>query len=113
MVKLPKSDELNITTVEEAAHVIKLLLLKIQEIEHHEPIRDQGLVEEIIHLRQETREGFDSLGNRFISLENKVDQNTLAIRSLEKMTEANTNAIQAGFSNIGALLQEISNKLDG
>jgi chromosome segregation ATPase len=49
----------------------------------------------------------DKLGNvenKFEDLESKVDANTLAIQSLEKVT-------QGGFDNIGKLLQEISNKL--
>ena len=49
----------------------------------------------------------DKLGNvenKFEDLESKVDANTLAVQSLEKVT-------QGGFDNIGKLLQEISNKL--
>ena len=104
-VNLPKPDELNINSLEESVEIIRLLLLKIKEIEEWEPIRDRGLVEEIIHLRQETREGFTAVDKRFEKLEDKVDENTLAVKSLQ-------TAMKGGFDNVGTILQEISNKLD-
>ena len=50
---LPKSDELKISSLEEATDILKLVLQKIEEIEEREPIRDTGLVEEILHLRKD------------------------------------------------------------
>ena len=104
-VNLPKPDELNINSLEESVEIIRLLLLKIKEIEEWESNRDRGLVEEIIHLRQETREGFSAVDKRFEKLEDKVDENTLAVKSLQTV-------MKGGFDNVGTILQEISNKLD-
>ncbi len=67
-------------------------------MEKREPVLDQGLVEEIIHLRTE-------MNARFIELEGKTDENTLAIKSLETV-------MKGGFENVSKILQEISNKLD-
>ncbi len=112
MHELPKIENLKISSLEEATEIIKLLILKIRNIEDREPIRDQGLVEEIMHLRTE-------VNTRFIELEGKVDENTLAIKSLESkfdqmhetMKDQSTQ-MKGGFDNIGKILQEISNKLD-
>ncbi len=137
MHELPKTENLKISTLEEAADIIKLLILKINEMEDREPIRDQGLVEEIIHLRTEMNAGFVGLrtemNTRFVELEGKVDENTLAIKSLggkfdqmhETMKSMETemkgmgdqmkgmgDQMKGGFDNVGKILQEISNKLD-
>ena len=90
-VNLPKPDELNINSLEESVEIIRLLLLKIKEIEEWAN-RDRGLVEEIIHLRQETRVGFSAVDKRFEKLEDKVDENTLAVKSLQTV-------MKGGFDN--------------
>ncbi len=68
-----------------------------------------GLVEEIIHLRKETHHGFQDLrkeiSHRFENMEDKLDENTLAVQALETI-------MKGGFDNVGKVLQEISNKLD-
>ncbi|MBF0289742.1 MAG: hypothetical protein HQM14_18165 [SAR324 cluster bacterium] len=112
MHKLPNTENLKISSLEDASSIIKLLILKVNEMEKREPIRDQGLVEEIIHLRTE-------MNTRFIDLEGKVDENTLAVKSLEikfdqmhETMKGQGEQMKGGFDNIGKILQEISNKLD-
>ncbi len=123
MIVLQKVESLD--SLEDTKTQINLLIDKFNEIEERETVRDVGMFEEISHFRRESREGlqrlerkFDGLEsklgnvesklgnveNKFEDLESKVDANTLAIQSLEKVT-------QGGFDNIGKLLQEISNKL--
>ena len=123
MIVLQKVESLD--SLEDTKTQINLLIDKFNEIEERETVRDVGMFEEISHFRRESREGlqrlerkFDglesklgnvesklgNLENKFEDLESKVDANTLAIQSLEKVT-------QGGFDNIGKLLQEISNKL--
>ena len=116
---LPKADDIKIASLQEANEIIKLLILKIEEMEERETIRDTGLVEEIIHLRKETKDGFDRLENKFESLENKfesledrIDKNTLAVKSLEIRFDSLESTVKGGFENVGQILQEISNKLD-
>ena len=123
MIVLKKVESLD--SFDDAKTQLNLLIDKFNEIEERETVRDVGMFEEISHFRRESREGlqrlerkFDglesklgnvesklgNLENKFEDLESKVDANTLAIQSLEKVT-------QGGFDNIGKLLQEISKKL--
>ena len=123
MIVLKKVESLD--SLEDTKTQINLLIDKFNEIEERKSVRDVGMFEEISHFRRESREGlqrlerkFDGLEsklgnvesklgnveNKFEDLESKVDANTLAVQSLEKVT-------QGGFDNIGKLLQEISNKL--
>jgi predicted nuclease with TOPRIM domain len=123
MIVLQKVESLD--SLEDTKTQLNLLIDKFNEIEERETVRDVGMFEEISHFRRESREGlqrlerkFDglesklgnvesklgNLENKFEDLESKVDANTLAIQSLEKVT-------QGGFDNIGKLLQEISKKL--
>ncbi len=96
-------------SLEEATDIIKLLILKIKEIEEREPVRDQRLVEEILHLRRETREGFQQLREELVE---KIDNNTLAIKGLEGKFDSMESTMEEGFENVAKILQEISNKLD-
>ncbi len=128
---LPNAEEIQITSLEDAATIIKLLVLKIKEVEDREPVRDQGLVEEILHLRRETREGFGHLRQETREgfqqlreeLVEKIDNNTLATKGLEgKLSSLEStvkgkfdsleSSVKGGFDNIGKILQDISNKLD-
>ena len=123
MIVLKKVESLD--SFDDAKTQLNLLIDKFNEIEERKSVRDVGMFEEISHFRRESREGlqrlerkFDglesklgnvesklgNLENKFEDLESKVDANTLAIQSLEKVT-------QGGFDNIGKLLQEISKKL--
>ena len=77
-------EKIKITSLQDAEQYINFLLQKMKEMEEREPIRDTGLVEEIIYLRQETRIGFENIDNRFLKLEGKMDENTRAIKSLDK-----------------------------
>lgn len=121
--QLSRPEEIQIMSHEDAKKMFQLLIMKIHEIEEQKPKRDQGLVEELFHLRKETRDGFENINQRFNSLEDKMGKNTLAIKSLErvmneKLTATNEKlnslegVMQGGFDNVGKILQEISNKLD-
>lgn len=114
--KLPDPNQISVMSHEETSMLLRLLVTKINEIEEREPERDRGLAEEILHLRKETREGFENIDQRFEKLETKVDQNTLAIKSLEQVTGEKFSSLESvmkgGFDSVGKLLQEISNKLD-
>ena len=126
-------EKIKITSLQDAEQYINFLLQKMKEMEEREPIRDTGLVEEIIYLRQETRIGFENIDNRFLKLEGKMDENTRAIKSLDKrfvsldkrfdsldkrfgslnkQVGSLESTMKGGFDNVGKVLQEISNKLD-
>lgn len=114
--RLPKPEEIKVTSLQDTEKIFQLLLAKLHKIEERDSRRDQGLVEEILHLRKETREGFENIDKRFENLEDKVDQNTFAIKSLEMVTNEKLTALEGvmkgGFGTMGKTLQEISNKLD-
>ena len=126
MIEIPRPEDVRIQSWEEAGHIIRLLLAKIHQMEERKIHRDQGFFEEIGHLRQETREGFEKLTKQ-------MGKNTLAIKALDKRMESVEKGInrldnrmesvekgvktlditmKGGFDNIGKILQEISNKLD-
>lgn len=123
MLTLPKVNEVNLESFKDAEKIIKLLLLKIQEMEERESTRDQGIFEEILFQAKDTNKKIEDTNRKIEALEDKVDQNTLAIKSLEMVTVKgfkNMNSeisgmrkeMSGGFDNIGKILQEISDKLD-
>ena len=123
MLTLPKVNEVNLESFKDAEKIIKLLLLKIQEMEERESTRDQGIFEEILFQAKDTNKKIEDTNRKIEALEDKVDQNTLAIKSLEMVTIKgfkNMNSeisgmrkeMSGGFDNIGKILQEISDKLD-
>ena len=123
MLTLPKVNEVNLESFKDAEKIIKLLLLKIQEMEEQESTRDQGIFEEILFQAKDTNKKIEDTNRKIEALEDKVDRNTLAIKSLEMVTVKgfkNMNSeisgmrkeMSGGFDNIGKILQEISDKLD-
>ncbi len=126
MQELPNTDNLKISSLEEVVEIIKLLIVKIKEVENRESVRDQGLIEEILHLRKETHEGFQGMNRRLdeLTLQSKTHSTILKEHSSilkehssilkEHSTSLKSieSTMKGGFDNVGKILQEISNKLD-
>ncbi len=107
----PNIENLKISSFEEATEIIKLLLLKIQEIEERKPVRDQGLIEEILYLRKETHEGFQDLRKEthegFQGVNQRLDELTLQSKTHTKILETHSTILQGVLDK----LDEISKKL--
>ena len=58
MINIAQYKGTPLSSLQDAERVIHVMIEKMVEIEEREISRDQGLTEEIIHLRKETHEGF-------------------------------------------------------
>ena len=110
-VELKKLDSLN--SLEEALVILNLLIAKIQEMEARESVRDVGIIEEIAHFRKETGAGFTQLRNEtregFEELESKVDENTLAVKSLENVMKS----VDKGMKSLNKGMQSLDKGMKG
>ncbi len=100
--------EIKIESLKDAEKYFEIIFGRLDSVE-------QGLLDEIIHLRKEitiTNEKLDEntqeikvLNKKFESLDSNVQQLDTTVRQMDKN-------MSGGFENVGKILQEISNKLD-